>query len=320
DRILLFSTHNHDGPDTLGLWGPAVLQLLPVKSGQDPAYMDWLERRVARVILRAVASARPARALAGRFEAPAELAMNPREPGEVDRLANVLRLEDRRGGTVATLVQWGCHAEALQDLNRLLSADFPGVYYREAEDALGGVAMYLSGPAGGMVEPPDPPAAPLARRLATRERLGGALAAGAIQQAIGGMDELPSPALSVRVARVGLELQVGGLLDLAIGLGLLDPRPLVDGRMTTELALVRLGPLSLLSLPGEPTPELGRAFAARLPGEYRWVVGLGQDELGYLLSDRQWADPRFDYERSMSLGPGAAAQLLSVVDALVHAP
>ena len=68
---------------------------------------------MARVIRRAVASARPARVLAGRFPAPVELAMNPREPGDVDPLAQVLRLEDRRGGTVATLVQWGCHAEAL---------------------------------------------------------------------------------------------------------------------------------------------------------------------------------------------------------------
>ncbi len=320
ERVLVFATHNHDGPDTLGFWGPAVLQLLPVRSGQDPAYMDWLEARVARVIRRAVASARPARVLAGRFPAPVELAMNPREPGDVDPLAQVLRLEDRRGGTVATLVQWGCHAEALQDLNQLLSADFPGVFYREAEDALGGVAVYLSGPAGGMVEPPDPPAAPLSQRLATRERIGGALAAGAIAQAIGGMQELDGARLRVRTARASIPVQVGGLLDLAMGLGLLDPRPLVDGALVTEVALVDLGPVRILSLPGEPTPELGRAFAARLGADYPWVVGLGQDELGYLLTDRQWADPRFAYERSMSLGPGAAAQLLGVVDALLHAP
>jgi hypothetical protein len=320
ERILIFATHNHDGPDTLGFWGPAALLLLPVQSGQDPEYMEWLERRVARVIRRAVAAARPARALAGRFTAPVELAMNAREAGDVDALAQVLRLEDKRGGTLATVVQWGCHAEALQDLNQLLSADFPGVFYREAEDALGGVAMFLSGPGGGMVEPPDAPGAPLAQRLDTRERLGGALAAGAIQQAIGGMQELPTSDLRLRTSRLGLAVQVGGLLDLARGLGLLEARPMVDGRLTTEVALVELGPLRLLSLPGEPTPELGRAFAARLGGEYPWVVGLGQDELGYLLTDRQWADPRFDYERSMSLGPGAAAQLLSVVDALVHAP
>jgi hypothetical protein len=319
ERILIAATHNHAGPDTLGLWGPAALGLLPVKSGMDPAYMEWLEERVARVIRRAVASARPARLYAGRFELPAGLAQNLREPEDVPRQAQVLRLADRRdGSTLATVVHWGCHAESLQDWNQLLSADFPGVLYAELEDALGGVAMFVSGPAGGMVEPANDPLASEPARLAFRVRLGGALAGGAIRQAVAGMREIPLSALRVRSRRVDIAVQVGGLLDLAFGLGLLDPRPLVDGRLTTEVALVELGPVRLATLPGEPTPELGRAFEAVLGGEFRWVVGLVQDELGYLLSARQWAEPAFEYERSMSLGPGAAQQLLGAVEALAR--
>ena len=36
--VLVSATHNHEGPDTLGLWGAS-----PVQSGIDPAYMKLLE-------------------------------------------------------------------------------------------------------------------------------------------------------------------------------------------------------------------------------------------------------------------------------------
>src|SRR5262249_55065742 len=36
--VLVSSTHNHEGPDTLGLWGPN-----PFTSGVDPAYLKRVE-------------------------------------------------------------------------------------------------------------------------------------------------------------------------------------------------------------------------------------------------------------------------------------
>src|SRR5829696_1931419 len=36
--VLVSATHNHEGPDTLGLWGPS-----PVQSGIDPEYLKKVE-------------------------------------------------------------------------------------------------------------------------------------------------------------------------------------------------------------------------------------------------------------------------------------
>src|SRR5262245_61394279 len=39
DYVLVGATHNHHGPDTLGLWGPS-----PLKTGVDPEYMSFIEK------------------------------------------------------------------------------------------------------------------------------------------------------------------------------------------------------------------------------------------------------------------------------------
>ena len=43
DYIMVHATHNHEGPDTQGLWGPGFL-----KSGVDEGYMEQLETAFIR--------------------------------------------------------------------------------------------------------------------------------------------------------------------------------------------------------------------------------------------------------------------------------
>jgi len=230
---------------------------------------------------------------------------------------DVLRAEGLAGETIASLVVYACHAEALQDSNRWLTADFPGVLYQEADAALGGVTLFMSGPAGGMIEPASDPADAEPVRLAFRERMGGALAAGVIRLKLAGMTPLAAPRIRLYRQILQVPIEAGGLLKLAMGLGLLDPRPLVHDRLQTELVLVDLGQVQILSIPGEPTPEVGRQLTAMLAGEHRLIISLAQDELAYVLSARQWRDPDFGYERSMSLGPAIYQLLLQATAQLV---
>ena len=43
--VLISSTHNHEGPDTLGLWGPS-----PFKSGVNPAYMKLVQEQIIKAV------------------------------------------------------------------------------------------------------------------------------------------------------------------------------------------------------------------------------------------------------------------------------
>ena len=47
------------------------------------------------------------------------------------------------------------------------------------------------------------------------------------------------------------------------------------------------------------------------------VIGLADDELGYLLAREQWADPRYDYERGWSPSPLAVPILAERTRALL---
>src|SRR5207247_6038032 len=86
----------------------------------------------------------------------------------------------------------------------------------------------------------------------------------------------------------------------------------------TELAYLRLGELDIACIPGEIYPELvldkvqdpadpGADFPAapiepalykQLKGPHRMVIGLANDEIGYIIPKRQWdAKPPFCYGR-----------------------
>jgi hypothetical protein len=73
-HVLVSSTHNHEGPDTLGLWGPH-----PFKTGVDRDYLKTVEVQIIKAVQAAERTARPVRARLGTARAP-ELVHDSREP------------------------------------------------------------------------------------------------------------------------------------------------------------------------------------------------------------------------------------------------
>ncbi len=320
--IIIASTHNHDGPDTEGLWGEPVLGFLPFSCGVDRYYLDWVEKRVAKAVLRAVYRARPATLEIGRFKIPPGYVQNVREPDDVPLDVLVLSAVGTDGSTIGTIVNFGNHAEALQDKNRWLSADWPGVLCRTVDEALGGVTLFFSAPAGGMLEPANSPDDPEPQRINFMRRHGGVLAEGTIKTVLSRMTVVKNPEIRIFGTRVVLPLAPGGTVALVIRLGLLEPRPMDDRAIITEAELVDLGEVKLLTIPGEISPEVGRMIKAKFKmqgfdSKNLLLLTLGLDHLGYMVSPRQYKDPKFDYERSMSLGPQTTPLVLEAVDRLV---
>jgi hypothetical protein len=113
----------------------------------------------------------------------------------------------------------------------------------------------------------------------------------------------------------------------------------------TEIAYLRLGELEVAAVPGEVYPELvlGQvqdppdpgadfpdapiepALYAQLRGPRRMLIGLANDEVGYIIPKRQWdAKPPYCYGRSQpqygemnSLGPDTAPLLCKAFRDLV---
>jgi hypothetical protein len=143
--VLVTSTHNHEGPDTLGLWGPTALQ-----SGVDPEYLKSVEEQIVAAIKAADAALKPATAKIGGEKAP-ELLHDAREPyiKHDDLVALEFRgKDDKLAGLV---VQWNCHPETLESKNKQVSADFVGYTVKHLQDKYKCPVVYLTGTVGGLM-------------------------------------------------------------------------------------------------------------------------------------------------------------------------
>lgn len=124
------------------------------------------------------------------------------------------------------------------------------------------------------------------------------------------------------------------------------PATVPDLYLQTEVGVLQIGSLHIAAIPGELYPELalGRfespqdpgadypgapkepsAFAV-LGGEYQMVIGLANDEIGYIIPRSQWdwAAPyaygrkERQYGESNSCGPEAAPKLMATLQALAQ--
>jgi hypothetical protein len=118
------------------------------------------------------------------------------------------------------------------------------------------------------------------------------------------------------------------LFHLALGAGLLEEKLQADGTLTSECSLLRIGDTWLLFVPGELLPRLGLAYkeAMRAAGaRVAAVVGLANDEIGYILPEGEFVypanplEPGDHYEETMSPGPETAPLLSAAVERLVAA-
>ncbi len=388
DLLVVSSTHTHEGYDALGQWGPdnAGGTSIPVEPGTDPAQQAYIRERVRACVEQAVQSMEEAELfVATRRTGIDGLANDTRDPFIIDdtlTMARFARTSD--GGTIATLINWGSPPEALWVGNNAISSDFPH-WVREgveqglaalgddpARDGLGGVAVYVSGAVGGLVTPGHI----VARDRAGREVRGygfefaqaiGERLAAMVLDGLGQADLVEAPRVSFLSRQILLPVR-NMLFQLAFFTARLFDRPLYDVDPTTplnntnypwvktEIDLVRVGPLTLFTMPGEPFPEtvvgfdpsygFGRDVVSPdnpnppdleaaptapplreiMPGEHVVVLGLGNDEVGYLVPpyDFQLGSPPYlsqapgdHYEETNSLGEDALPLVEDVIRDLV---
>ncbi|HEY8517198.1 MAG TPA: hypothetical protein VIS07_16945 [Candidatus Binatia bacterium] len=144
------STHNHQGPDAIGLWGPDTLI-----DGKFPLYLAFVDRQVARAISLAASNLQPVeRVRAFRTDATQspelkglQVRTGCRPPWIFDDELRALAF-DGADGTIATLLNWGTHPESLESENELITSDFPHYIRDEVERRVGGTAVYFSADLG----------------------------------------------------------------------------------------------------------------------------------------------------------------------------
>ncbi len=153
-HLIVASTHDHEGPDTMGLWGPS-----PLQSGIDEKYMTWLRERISQTAVQAARAMEPARLTLGRDDHPllAMLQSDSRPPYVKDPYLFVMHLTSiATGSTIADLINWSDHPETLGGKNTEITADYPRWLCQYVESHLGGTAIFVNGSIGGLLSSNGP--------------------------------------------------------------------------------------------------------------------------------------------------------------------
>ena len=350
DHIIISSTHVHEGPDTMGLWGRNAFQ-----SGVDPTFMAYIRSQVVAAVGEALDALEPATLRVGQADTSTtssekgtrNVVRDSRAPVIVDETLYAARLTNSAGDTIATLVNWGNHPEALSDENTLITSDYVH-YVREAVEngvdyesydlpGLGGVCVYLSAAVGGLMTPlgiqvTDGDGDTYGESNWDKAQALGNVIGQKALEAIEGGEDVADPALALRYASFYVPVENVGLQALALS-GVVDrdtylwddtQNVTADNKphLLTEVDVLDLGPVRMLTVPGELFPELaiggydgshvnttvvefissdnpnppdisaaptGPYLKDRMGATYNWVLGLGNDEIGYIV-------PPYDFE------------------------
>jgi len=332
---IITSTHTHEGPDLLGLWGKT-----PFKSGINTEYMEYVKNQVVKSVVDAVRNLRPARLLISEdLTGAIPLVKDTREPQVFDSGLRFIKAVDSENGKIlGSLLSWADHGETLWSDNLLITSDFPH-YFREGvekgvfkgdtlfKSGIGGVAVFINGAIGGLMtthpslgikdpftgqeikEPSFEKAEAQGKQLAL-------LALNAMNNPVAVID---SENISLIVRSLSLTIN-NIFFKVGTAAGLINRGTTGWMKMRSELAVFNLGPLSFTTLPGEAYPEIinggveapeGGDFRLEpvevpsvremMSGKFKFIFCLANDEIGYIIPKSQWdVDAPYTYGRNDS--------------------
>jgi hypothetical protein len=342
DYLTVSSTHQHEGPDTLGIWGPDALT-----TGIDYGYLDFVNAAVADCVDDAAANLQQARVkfaetnsdglslgldveddglgvADGKVLVDDDLIAPATDGRIVDSRLSVMQFTKRGPPhpVLATLVNFASHPESLGSNNTLITSDFPHYARERLEEELGGVAIWVSGDLGVLQGPLDLDVldpvtnAPAVRRTFRWAEVHGTQLADRIISAIPGRPGDPVGVVSfgstnpvavrmdnpyfrffiaIGVLDVRRELFTDGVPDPTVGFPFpppFDPIPQALGEdIQTEVGVIRINEGSFAVVPTELDPQIGEVYRSAMTGaQHTFLIGLGNDEIGYQLPAAKWDD------------------------------
>jgi hypothetical protein len=286
--LWVVATHDHAGPG--GYWDNALAEFAGIGT-YNAGWAAELADSIALAVERAAAALEPVSIDWGVSEAAAALVVprsNKASPRRVPLYA--LRVRDRdRGEVRGGMVIHAAHPTILSHRSRLLSGEWPGECRRYLEDHCGGEWLVMQGPSGDLK-----PLLPDSLTLGLIADDWGVSEMRAYGAVVGELVER----LSWRPLEMG---EWAGSETLrpaprADATGIVSApwrRPVANAlsfftRDPQWVALLRLGELVLIGIPGEPVravaADLVEQVRLRIPGAKPLVIGLAGGYAGYVES------------------------------------
>ena len=331
DHVMFSSLHDHEAPDTMLIWSYS-----PLRPRFDYKYLELVQKACKEAVEEAVRNLQPADMILAQVTAgPDGYLDDSRQPIVYDNVIRCARFVKKgTDDTIATVVEWGNHPETLGGANSLLTSDFSG-YWRDAVEngvpdphgvkGLGGMCIYFQGCVGGLMTQlhttvPHRNGVDKFKEASFEkaQALGENLAILTVNALRGEKSWRPADT-QVAVAAKTIFVPMSGLFQYGILLGLVHPG-WYWGKGKTELDAIRIGDLEILTIPGELYPEIADGgiespegadypsapievppLRSQMQGKLNMIVGLANDELGYIIPKSQWdSKPPYAYGKTKS--------------------
>lgn len=361
DHVMISTTHNHETPDLMGLWGPKFY-----KSGVNSEYLDFVKAQTVQSIKDALCISRPATIQLSKIDSTAsDLVRDSRPPKVLDDEIYMMRfVEIETDTTMGILLNWGNHPETLADDNLQITSDFAHYWLKSVESGIeydgeikqpgiGGIAVWANGAVGGLMTSLGTniydPWRDQYYKEATFEKAeaqGNRLAKLVLDQVQNGEWE------TAQATTLGLQAKVfpfdiaNKYFKLGGALGIFHRGFYKFLKMRSEIDLLTIGNDAwILTIPGEINPEIvnggvelpegadfpesiieSPALRELMKAKYNFVVGLGNDEVGYIMPKSHWdVEAPFTYGKKKgmygevnSLGPETGPTVYKVAKELIE--
>jgi len=303
--ILVAATHTHSAPALRNLGESSTGKASQVSAD----YVDQIADASARATAAAWNGRTTVRLRAGRGQAP-DLHHNRRVVDAEGKATNewldpehthsgytnpavpfVVFEDAATGKTAGMIVSYGCHPVTRGPGSTLTSPDYPGYFVRALEAATGApIVIHITG-AGADINPRN-----ALRDDHTRaQEMGEALS----KAVLAAMDAAQAvEAAPVRSASSVLTLKLGPNARANYSNRAVDS---ADGKtLTSEVQALRLGNCVFVTAPGELFSEIGLQMETASPLPCPIVISQGDDYLGYLFTDKAFAEGGYEPRNAIS--------------------
>jgi len=325
EHILISSHHNHSGPDTLGLFDlkgffkPTYNMEMMVEIEKKVVKSAILARKNAEkgriglgkgdVKKRVILNRR-----------------DPQKGTKYD--LSVIRIDSVEGKIRGLIINYACHATSLPRENTLLTGEYPGYIVRKIKKETNNsiFSMYTNGACGDInpnLYPEDEPF-----ELITKERISkhsyrefnqlgnykktiaiGSCIADSALEIVNSVEtsEIKEIKVLTKIIEIPLHDMIGksAMQHVSFKLrkhlitGLLNynhsnisyvsfTKKKKDWYFQTELQIIKINDIIILSIPGELFVELGKKLISASPSEKTFLIELGNDWVGYLYPPKEY--------------------------------
>jgi len=308
-HIFIHNTHTHSAPRVTGL-------------SAEPGGTNFNFRKMfmETVVDNAVRTANdkagfiPFTIETGKGES--DINCNRREKdGPINHDVFAVRLLDKKGKTIVSLLNFGCHPVSLGHRSNVVSTDFPGITVDEIQKEWGGEVFYFSGAAGNV-----DPCGPLSADTSYAQERGKQLA-DAIRQ-IRFTKLKPEQTLSINNAEVRLPFRIPQITEEAINAHVDEilqwnvsgtwkndvigwrteilekmAKGEVENYLPFQIACVRAGGMVFFFTQGEPFNEYQTALRDSKPDTPVLFVAYTNGQNSYLPSKHAFQVDAYEYEK-----------------------